>query len=158
MPSARMPSPLLLHGNSCLEHLHPALNQPGGSSNRFFRFDLEGTGRRVKRGVGAEGGWSEIHRLSPLEVPGAGWTAAAALKPAQLVQTGGAACPVELRKPLRYHHRRSPPCPEPREPGRVQPPAPALPAGAERKRGGPSGGPATRVASAPGTSVPPRAG
>ena len=43
--------------------------------------------------------------------------------------------------------------PQPREPRRVQPPAPTLPAGAERRQGRPAGAPgeapATRVASAP---------
>lgn len=145
MPSARMPSPL--DGNSCLEHLCPALNQLSGFSYCFLWPYLERTGRRVKRGVGTEDGRSEhisagpiSCQLSPLEVPGAGWAAAAALELSQLAQSGGAAWPLEPGGVT------SAAAPQPREPRRLQPPAPALPAGTERRQGRPAG--------APGASVP----
>ena len=47
------------------------------------------------------------YQLSALEVPDVGWAAAAALKPVQLAQSGGAAWPPE---PRRCHHR-CPPAP-----------------------------------------------
>lgn len=70
--------------------------------------------------MGTEDGRSDIHQLSPLEVPGAGWAAAAALKPAQ-PSTEWRCC---LPDGAREAPEVSPPLPpSPVELRSVQPPA-----------------------------------